>query len=54
MFINSDFQYSIEIFFKRYAGARVDILNRDKKAPYDLTIDPTCKALLNYKGYTFQ
>lgn len=30
-------------------GARVDIINRDKKAPYDLTIDPRCKAMLDYK-----
>ena len=30
-------------------GARLDIVNRDLKTPYDLSIDPKCKSLLEYK-----
>ncbi len=30
--------------------AKVDILNNDGKAPYDLTLDIECKALLEYSS----
>ena len=31
-------------------GARVDILNNEKKSAYDLTLDPKCKVLTEYKS----
>ncbi len=31
-------------------GARLDILNNEKKSAYDLTLDPKCKVLTEYKS----
>lgn len=43
----------LNLIYKYYKcqilGARMNVLNNDKKAPVDLTMDPRCKALLDYK-----
>ena len=31
-------------------GARLDILNRDQKSAYDLTLDNKCKVLTEHKS----
>ena len=31
-------------------GARLDIINRDNKSPFDLAVDSRCKSLLQYKS----
>ena len=41
---------SYSFFYNLFQGARYEILNSDRKSPFDLAIDSKCKALLDYSS----